>query len=313
MCMKLKVTLPSAISAGLKGMISRGIAALEINEAGHLIVTLTDKSKADLGNVVGGDGVSCTHEWIGTVLRVTSASGTSEADLKGDPGYTPRKGIDYTDGYTPQKGVDYFDGYTPQKGIDYTDGRDGAPGAPGNDGISPSITSSVIAGGHRLTITDATHTFTIDVMDGADGDGAGDMRAAIYDPQGRMMDIFAYVDNLFKSVISQSNLQEAINTALAQAKASGEFDGADGYTPQKGIDYFDGADGYTPQKGVDYFDGKDGYTPQKGVDYFDGEDGYTPQKGTDYWTADDKAEIIAEVLAELPATSELPAAEEVSV
>jgi len=40
--------------------------------------------------------------------------------------------------------------------------------------------------------------------------------------------------------------------------------GADGITPQKGIDYFDGV---TPQKGVDYFDG---YTPQKGIDYFDG-------------------------------------------
>jgi hypothetical protein len=74
---------------------------------------------------------------------------------KGDPGYTPIKGIDYTDGKngtngrdgkdgedgrTPIKGIDYFDGkdgkdgrdgekgedgYTPVKGIDYTDGRDG--------------------------------------------------------------------------------------------------------------------------------------------------------------------------------------------
>ncbi|MBD2769694.1 hypothetical protein IC235_17530 [Hymenobacter sp. BT664] len=31
--------------------------------------------------------------------------------------------------------------------------------------------------------------------------------------------------------------------------------GADGYTPQKGIDYFDG---HTPRKGVDYFDGVNG-------------------------------------------------------
>lgn len=34
--------------------------------------------------------------------------------------------------------------------------------------------------------------------------------------------------------------------------------GANGYTPQKGIDYDDGADGYTPQKGIDYDDGNDG-------------------------------------------------------
>ena len=41
---------------------------------------------------------------------------------KGDPGYTPQKGIDYfdgADGYTPQKNVDYFDGHTPVKGVDY--------------------------------------------------------------------------------------------------------------------------------------------------------------------------------------------------
>lgn len=30
------------------------------------------------------------------------------------------------DGYTPKKGVDYFDGYTPIKGVDYFDGKDGS-------------------------------------------------------------------------------------------------------------------------------------------------------------------------------------------
>lgn len=66
-----------------------------------------------------------------------------------------------------------------------------------------------------------------------------------------------------------------VDTVLQQAKDSGQFDGKDGYTPVKGVDYFDGEDGYTPIKGVDYTDGKDGYTPVKGVDYFDGEDGKT--------------------------------------
>ena len=39
--------------------------------------------------------------------------------IKGDPGYTPIKGVDYFDGepgYTPIKGVDYFDG---EPGTDY--------------------------------------------------------------------------------------------------------------------------------------------------------------------------------------------------
>jgi hypothetical protein len=92
--------------------------------------------------------------------------------------------------------------------------------------------------------------------------------------------------------LDTSALPTAINTALAQAKASGEFDGKDGadgkdgldgYTPKKGIDYFDGVDGkdgYTPVKGVDYFDGNPG---RDGVDGKDGADGYTPVKGKDYF------------------------------
>ena len=50
----------------------------------------------------GADGVSVTHEWNGTVLTVTSASGSSSADLKGDPGENG------ADGYTPIKGEDYY-------------------------------------------------------------------------------------------------------------------------------------------------------------------------------------------------------------
>lgn len=38
-------------------------------------------------------------------------------------------------------------------------------------------------------------------------------------------------------------IKTAVDKALLEAKESGEFDGKDGYTPQKGIDYFDGKDG----------------------------------------------------------------------
>lgn len=102
------------------------------------------------------------------------------------------------------------------------------------------------------------------------------------------------IEKLSTGKLDAEKLPEAVNEALAQAKASGEFDGQDGqdgYTPVKGVDYFDGADGtdgkdgYTPKKGIDYFDGKDGqdgqdgYTPRKGVDYFDGEPGEDGEDG----------------------------------
>ena len=44
-------------------------------------------------------------------------------------------------------------------------------GSAGTNGTSPTITSSTITGGHRLTITDANGTSTVDVMDGTSGSG----------------------------------------------------------------------------------------------------------------------------------------------
>lgn len=53
----------------------------------------------------------------------------------------------------------------------------------------------------------------------------------------------AYVDSKVGSGSGQNvDLTEAINTALAQAKASGEFDGKDGYTPVRGVDYWSPTD-----------------------------------------------------------------------
>ena len=54
-----------------------------------------------------------TNEW----KSISTIKG--DPGEKGDPGYTPIKGIDYFDGepgYTPVKGVDYFDG---EPGEDY--------------------------------------------------------------------------------------------------------------------------------------------------------------------------------------------------
>lgn len=45
-------------------------------------------------------------------------------------------------------------------------------GAPGDDGVSPSLSSSAISGGHRVSMTDKDGTTTFDVMDGATGAAA---------------------------------------------------------------------------------------------------------------------------------------------
>lgn len=46
-----------------------------------------------------------------------------------------------------------------------------------------------------------------------------------------------------------AGVQDSIDAALQEAKDSGEFDGADGYTPVKGVDYFDGEKGDTGATG----------------------------------------------------------------
>jgi hypothetical protein len=84
----------------------------------------------------GSDGVSCTHSWAGSVLTVTSASGTSSADLRGPKG----------DAFTFEDfTADQLEGLRGEDGADGApgaDGQDGAPGADGQDGADAEITGA---------------------------------------------------------------------------------------------------------------------------------------------------------------------------
>jgi hypothetical protein len=74
------------------------IAIADIEAANKDYVDTNFATKEDLNNIEltpGADGISATHSWNGTTLTVTSASGTSSADLKGDAGYTPVRGTDF--------------------------------------------------------------------------------------------------------------------------------------------------------------------------------------------------------------------------
>lgn len=121
---------------------------------------------------------------------------------------------------------------------------------------------------YTVTLTDGNKT-QFQVYNGKDGAGSGDMTAAVYDPQGKAQDIFRYVDEAVKDKLSQDDLQAATDEALAQAKASGEFDGAVGPEGPRG--------------------------PA----------GATPQKGVDYWTEADRAQMVNDVLATLPVAEEV--------
>ena len=64
------------------------------------------KGETGAAGADGNDGVSCTHSWNGTVLSVTSASGTSSADLVGPQGPAGATGPAGPAGADGQDGVD---------------------------------------------------------------------------------------------------------------------------------------------------------------------------------------------------------------
>ena len=77
-------------------------------------------------------------------------------------------------------------------------GAPGPKGTPGNGISGIALKSGNHAPGtsdvYTITLTDGT-TFDFEVYNGANGAGAGDMLASVYDPQGKHQDIFKYVDD----------------------------------------------------------------------------------------------------------------------
>lgn len=100
--------------------------------------------------------------------------------------------------------------------------------------------------------------------------------------------------------LDASALPTAIQTALTQAKESGEFDGTSATHSWNGtVLTVTSASGTssTDLKGEKGDTGATGPQGTKGDKGDPGTAGYTPVKGTDYWTAADKSEIAAQAAA----------------
>lgn len=169
----------------LNGYVSRGVKAAEIDGRGHLLLTLTDGTVADLGSAVGPQG------------------------KKGDKGDTGAKGD------TGEKGDKGDKGEKGDTGNTGATGAQGIQGVQGEPGYSPTVEISKTGKVTTVTITDenGAHTFTIN--DGMDGTGSGDMHTSTYDPQGKAQDIFAYAD-------AQAGAAMDAATAAASAASSAQ-------------------------------------------------------------------------------------------
>ena len=172
-------------------------------------------------------------------------------------------------------------------------GKDGATGPAGSDGYSPTVSVTPIAGGHRVSITDANGTKTFDVMDGEDGagGGGGGENGATFYP---------YVDS--DGNLSWTNDGGLQNPQTVNIKGPAGQAGKDGQQGPAGQDGKDGQQGPA---------GSDGYSPTVSVtpiangprvsitdangtktfDVMDGEDGatfypYVDIDGNLSWTND---------------------------
>lgn len=142
---------------------------------------------------------------------------TGPQGLKGDTGETGPQGPAGADGAAGKDGVTFTPSMSDDGDLSWTNdggkanpqtvnlkgpkggtGAQGPQGATGNGISGIALKSGTHAPGtsdvYTITLTDGT-TFDFAVYNGANGQGAGDMLASVYDPQGKHQDVFKYVDD----------------------------------------------------------------------------------------------------------------------
>ena len=130
-------------------------------------------------------------------------------------------------------------------------------GNPGAD--APTITGITIrqTDYHMIVSLSNGTTYDAGYCRGAAGAGSGDMLAAVYDPQGKQLDIYKYVDDAFSN-IPAANVKFSDGTTFQQKLDSGALKG------DPGKDGAPGEKGEPGEKGADGAPGKDGAKGDKG-------------------------------------------------
>lgn len=176
----------------LNGYVSRGVKAAEIDENGHLLLTLTDGTVADLGSAVGPQG------------------------KKGDKGDTGAKGD------TGEKGDKGDKGEKGDTGNTGATGAQGIQGVQGEPGYSPTVTVSKTGKVTTVTITDENGDHVFKINDGQDGTGSGDMHTSTYDPKGKAQDIFAYADAQADAAMDEATAAASAASSAQSAASSAQ-------------------------------------------------------------------------------------------
>jgi hypothetical protein len=204
-------------------------------------------------------------------LTITSASGSSSADLKGEKGDTGAPGADGAKGDKGDKG---------------DTGAAGKDGANGKDGVSATHSWN----GTTLTITSASGTSSANLK-GEKGD-KGDKG-----DQGEKGETGAAGSNGTNGKDGADGKDGTSVTVKSVSEST-----ADGgsnvvtFSDGKTLTVKNGSKGSKGDKGDK---GDTGATGATGAAGKNGADGYTPVKGTDYFTEADKVEIVQRVIESL--------------
>lgn len=137
----MRVEIPNQITVTIGGLISRGVKAVEVTDAGKLIFTLTDGSVIDLGSVMGPQGPKGETGPAGPQGQTgpqgaqgeTGAAGASITSItkKSQSGTTATYTIALSDGKTFDFNVETVKG---EKGDKGDKGETGATGPKGETG-----------------------------------------------------------------------------------------------------------------------------------------------------------------------------------
>lgn len=98
-----------------------GISTAKFNDSGDLMITLTDGTRINVGQVAGSDGKDGTNGKDG---------------VNGTNGANGKNGVDGKNGTDGKNGANGKDGTNGVDGKNGADGQDGADGVDGKDGVS---------------------------------------------------------------------------------------------------------------------------------------------------------------------------------
>ena len=328
----MRVEIPNQITVTIGGLISRGVKAVEVTDAGRLVFTLTDGSVIDLGSVMGPQGPKGETGPAGPQGQTgpkgakgdTGATGATGAEgPKGATGDTGPKGEPGEKGEKGEKGDTGAQGPKGDPGEAGPQGKTGPQGPAGPQGPKGDTGSGFVVKGYYGSVS----ALQASVKNPEVGDAYGVGAAAPYD-------IYIY-DGVTKAWVNNGPMQgakgekgdpgeqgpkgEPGDTGPAGAR------GTDGITPSIGENgnwYLGTTDTGKPSRGEkgDKGDpgakgdpgergpkgetgapgekGPKGETGSTGPQGPQGTAGKTPVKGTDYFTEADKQEI-ASAAAEL--------------